>query len=67
MYESKRQYQYGDGLSNTIIPTSGVLMAALGVARVPFEKWLKFMMPLFLIWTLVGCFAVATGVLINLQ
>ena len=60
-------YQYGDGFSNCIIPTSGVLMAALGVARVPFEKWLKFMMPLFLIWTLVGCFAVATGVLINLQ
>ncbi|MBQ8563068.1 MAG: YfcC family protein [Firmicutes bacterium] len=60
-------YQYGDGFSNCIIPTSGVLMASLGVAKVPFEKWLKFMLPLFFIWTLIGCIAVATGVLINLQ
>jgi uncharacterized ion transporter superfamily protein YfcC len=38
----------GDGFSNTIIPTSGVLMAMLGLAKVPYEKWLKFMIPLFL-------------------
>lgn len=60
-------FQYGDGFSNCIIPTSGVLMAALGVARVPFEKWLKFMLPLFFVWTLIGCIAVATGVIIDLQ
>lgn len=60
-------FQYGDGFSNCIIPTSGVLMAALGVARVPFEKWLKFMLPLFLIWVLIGCIAIATGVIIDLQ
>ena len=60
-------YQYGDGFSNCIIPTSGVLMAALGVAKVPFDKWLKFMLPLFLIWVGIGCVAVATGVLIGLQ
>src|SRR6056297_3333161 len=47
-------YQYGDGFANTIIPTSGVLMAALGVAGVGYEKWLKFMMPLFLRWVAVG-------------
>jgi len=38
----------GDGLSNTIIPTSGVLMGMLGLAGIPYEKWLKFMFPLFL-------------------
>lgn len=47
-------YQYGDGFANTIIPTSGVLMAALGVAGVGYEKWLKFMIPLFLKWVAVG-------------
>jgi len=47
-------YQYGDGFANTIIPTSGVLMAALGVAGVGYEKWLKFMMPLFLKWVGIG-------------
>lgn len=38
----------GDGFSNTIIPTSGVLMAYLSLAKVPYQKWLRFMFPLFL-------------------
>lgn len=38
----------GDGFSNTIIPTSGVLMAMLTLAKIPFEKWLRFMLPLFI-------------------
>ncbi|MFW6026220.1 MAG: hypothetical protein ACOCRX_07745 [Candidatus Woesearchaeota archaeon] len=47
-------YQYNDGFANTIIPTFGVLMAALGVAGVGYEKWLKFMLPLFLRWVAIG-------------
>ncbi len=38
----------GDGFSNTIIPTSGVLMAMLTLAKIPYEKWLRFMLPLFI-------------------
>ncbi len=38
----------GDGFSNTIIPTSGVLMAMLSLANIPYQAWLKFMFPLFL-------------------
>jgi uncharacterized ion transporter superfamily protein YfcC len=38
----------GDGFSNTVIPTSGILMASLGLGRVPYERWLRFMVPLFL-------------------
>ncbi len=37
----------GDGFSNSIIPTSGVLMAMLSLAKIPLEKWWKFVMPLF--------------------
>lgn len=37
----------GDGFSNIIIPTNGVLMATLGIAGVPFEKWFRFVLPLF--------------------
>jgi uncharacterized ion transporter superfamily protein YfcC len=37
----------GDGFSNMIIPTSGILMAMLGLARVPYETWLRFVFPLF--------------------
>jgi uncharacterized ion transporter superfamily protein YfcC len=38
----------GDGFSNMIIPTSGILMAMLGLARIPYGRWLRFMVPLFL-------------------
>ncbi len=58
-------YLYGDGFSNTIIPTSGVLMGALGVAKIPWDKWLKFQLPLFGLWTLIGTLAIAVGVLIG--
>ena len=39
----------GDGISNIIIPTNGVLMAMLGLAAVPYKKWLRFVLPLFLV------------------
>jgi len=43
----------GDGFSNTIIPTSGILMAMLSLAKIPYTKWLKFMVPLFLLLSLL--------------
>ncbi len=47
-------YQFGDGLSNMVIPTSGILMGVLSIARVPYHLWMKWMLPLFLILTLVA-------------
>jgi uncharacterized ion transporter superfamily protein YfcC len=44
----------GDGFSNTIIPTSGILMAMLSLAKIPYTKWLKFMIPLFLMLSLLS-------------
>jgi uncharacterized ion transporter superfamily protein YfcC len=41
----------GDGFSNMVIPTSGILMAMLSLAKVPYGRWLRFMMPLF--WQLI--------------
>lgn len=52
----------GDGLSNLIIPTNGVLMAMLGLARVPFEKWFKLVFPLFLISTAIAFVFIAVAV-----
>jgi uncharacterized ion transporter superfamily protein YfcC len=37
----------GDGFSNSIIPTSGILMAMLALAGIPYGRWLRFMLPLF--------------------
>lgn len=35
-------YQSASGLVNFITPTSGVVMGGLAIARVPYDKWLKF-------------------------
>lgn len=58
-------YILGDGLSNMIIPTSGVLMAMLGLAGIPYEKWVKFMLPLFIILCLIAFAILAVAVLVS--
>jgi uncharacterized ion transporter superfamily protein YfcC len=47
-------YQLGDGFTNMITPTSGVLIGCLGIARVPYSKWLKFFFPFLLILVIIG-------------
>ena len=47
-------FQFGDGFTNMITPTSGVLMAALGVARIPWEKWVKFIWKFILVLIVLG-------------
>jgi len=58
-------FQFGDGLSNTIVPTSGILMAMLALAKIPYSRWLRFVLPLFLqLMALAALFlmiAVVTG------
>lgn len=41
-------YQYGMGLFYLINPT-GLILASLAIVKVGFNKWLKFIMPLFII------------------
>ncbi len=52
-------FQFGDGLSNTIYPTVGYMMAALALGKVKYPTWLKFQWKLFLIWSLVAAVFVA--------
>ena len=47
-------FQFGDGFTNMITPTSGVLIAVLGVARIPYHKWVKWVWPLITILIIVG-------------
>ncbi len=58
-------YQFGDGISNSIIPTSGVLLANLSVAKIKYEQWVKFVAPLMLLWTAVAAVFMIIAVLIN--
>jgi uncharacterized ion transporter superfamily protein YfcC len=47
-------FQFGDGFTNMITPTSGVLIAVLGVARIPYHKWVKWVWPLILTVIILG-------------
>lgn len=58
-------YQFGDGFTNSIFPTSGPLMASLAIAGVPWLKWAKWMLPLLLIWGVIAIIMLTIGVLIN--
>lgn len=55
----------GDGFTNIITPTSGVLMAVLAVGGVSWIKWVRFVFPLLLMWIVVGSIAVAFAVFID--
>ncbi len=41
-------FQIGDGVTNLVNPTLGGLIAMLSMARVPFDRWLRFIAPLTL-------------------
>lgn len=39
-------YQFGDGFANIIVPTNAILMGMLGIAGIPYDRWLRFVAPL---------------------
>ncbi|MFA1819284.1 YfcC family protein [Virgibacillus oceani] len=47
-------FQLGDGFTNLIFPTGTTLMAYLAASGVPYEKWVKFIWPLVLIFLVIG-------------
>lgn len=59
-------FQFGDGFTNSIIPTSAALMGVLSVANIPYEKWFKFIWPLMLIWIGIGAVFLIAANVINL-
>lgn len=60
-------FQFGDGFTNMITPTSGVLIAVLGVARIPYHKWVKWVWPLILTLIILGFLLLIPTVTMNLN
>lgn len=59
-------FQFGDGFSNILWPTMGVLWACIGAAKVKFNEWIKWLMPLMVIWYGMGAIAVFAAQTIGL-
>lgn len=47
-------FQFGDGFTNMITPTSGVLIGCLGVAKIPYDIWVRWVWKLILALFIVG-------------
>jgi len=47
-------FQFGDGFTNMITPTSGVLLGALSMAKIPYSIWFKWILPLIVILIIIG-------------
>lgn len=47
-------FQFGDGFTNMLTPTSGVLVGCLGVAKIPYATWLKWVWKFILALIVLG-------------
>ena len=58
-------YCFGDGFSNLVYPTNAALLITLSLTVVPYHKWVRWLLPLwlwiFLVTVVFLAIAVATG------
>ncbi|MGI6321002.1 MAG: YfcC family protein [Bacteroidales bacterium] len=59
-------FHIGDGFTNLITPTSGVLIGVLEIARIPFGKWVKWAWPIILILVIIGWLLLIPTVTMNI-
>ena len=59
--------QYGPGLLGQFSPTEGTLMAVLALAGLPYERWLRFAVPLCVALFVLNLVAIGIAVAIRLQ
>lgn len=55
-------YQYAAGLCDILTPINGALMAILTAAGVPYDRWLRFVLPLWAALFVLGAVAVVVGI-----
>ena len=60
-------FQFGDGFTNMLTPTSGVLIACLGVAKIPYATWLKWVWKFILAMILLGFLLILPTLYLNLK
>jgi uncharacterized ion transporter superfamily protein YfcC len=60
-------YQFGDGFTNILVPTNAVLIGILTMAKIPYERWLRFVMPFMIKVWVVGALALVLAVAIGYQ
>lgn len=60
-------YQFGDGFTNILVPTNAVTMGFLAIARIPYDRWFRFLIPFMIqVWVL-GTIALMVAVWIGYE
>lgn len=59
-------FNFGDGFCNYILPTSTALMGIISASNIPYDRWMKFMWKMFLIWLVVGTVLLSIAQVIHL-
>ncbi|MBQ6254565.1 MAG: YfcC family protein [Bacteroidales bacterium] len=59
-------FQFGDGFTNMVTPTSGVLVAALAMARIPYSEWVRWIWKMTLALLVLGLLLLLPTALFNL-
>lgn len=58
-------FQFGDGFTNILVPTNAVLVGILGLAGIPYDRWLRFVLPFMVKMWLLGSVAIVVAVAIG--
>lgn len=58
-------FQFGDGFSNLIWPTNALLLIALGLARVSYRDWFKWVLPIQILLFVICALTLILAVNIN--
>jgi uncharacterized ion transporter superfamily protein YfcC len=60
-------YQFGDGFTNILVPTSPVIIGMLSIARIPYDRWLRFVLPFMVKVWVVGSLALAVAAWVGVR
>lgn len=60
-------FQFGDGFTNIITPTSGVLLGVLSVAKIPYDKWFRWVLPLVIMLIIMGFLLLLPTIFLDLK
>ncbi|WP_371361680.1 hypothetical protein SRRS_30410 [Sporomusa rhizae] len=58
-------YQFGNGFTDMIFPTSSVLIGCLGMAGIPWSKWAKWVLPLQVVFFIMCILAITPAIIMN--
>lgn len=58
-------FQLGDGLTNAIYPTSSTMLGFLAASKIPYSKWLKYVMNLIILLSVISAVFLVIATMIH--